>query len=130
MIEMKNNNYFSMFKDAVIMICVLLYGRRDAKSLIPSSGRTHTDHLRHRAARVAGGGPQCGRLLDGQEGPRVGGEFRLPDADGNLFSLPSLFTHSGPSPRDLAPLRYQAGVHRAESDPGGDSSMSPHRVGA
>lgn len=130
MIEMKNNNYFSMFKDAVIMICVFLYGRCDAEPLIPSPGGTHTDHLRHRAARVAGGGPQCGRLLDGQEGPRVGGEFRLSDANGNLFSTCSPLTHSGPSPRGLAPLRHQAGVHRAESDPGGDPGVSPHRVGA
>lgn len=112
------------------MICVLLYGRRGAEPLIPSPGRTYTDHLRHCVARVAGGRPQCGRLLDGQEGPRMGGEFRLSDADGDLFSTCSPLTHSGPSPRDLAPLRHQAVVHRAESDSGGDPGVSPYRVDA
>ena len=86
MIEMKNNNYFSMFKDAVIMICVFLYGTHLASSLTPSPRRTDADHLRHRAARVAGGRPQRGRLLDGQEGPSVGGEFRVSDANGDLYA--------------------------------------------
>ena len=63
MMEMKENNYWAMFKDSMIVLSVLLYGMwfqwmwmeyKLIMIIIPSGGSSHSNHIWYTAACLAG----------------------------------------------------------------------------
>ena len=82
---MKENNYFSMFKDRMIVLSVFLYGLLIIDFIIPSCWRTYSNNLWYCPPCLVSSGESSRRVQFWQERSCLDCEFRLSNANGNLL---------------------------------------------